>query len=246
MTDKKIALVTGASKGLGFETARQLAERDFYVLVGARDAAKAGEAAAKLAAFGLAAEGLALDVASSASIGEAADSVAARFGRLDVLVNNAAINLDGDDFSRTVVSEADLHILRQTFDANFFGLVETTQRFLPLIRKSAAGRIVNVSSILGSLTLHADPASPIYGSKLFAYNVSKTAVNQFTVHLAYELRDTPVKVNSAHPGWVQTDMGGSAAPMTVQDGAKTMVWLATLGPEGPTGGYFHDGQSLPW
>lgn len=246
MTDKQIAIVTGAAKGLGFETARQLGELGFFILLGARDAAKASAAAAKLQSAGIEAEGLALDVASSASIQEAAESVAARFGRVDVLVNNAGINLDGEDFSRTVVSEADLQILRQTFEANFFGLVETTQKFLPLIRKSPAGRIVNVSSILGSLTLHADPASPIYGSKLFAYNVSKTAVNQFTVHLAYELRDTPVKVNSAHPGWVQTDMGGSAAPMTVQEGAKTMVWLATLGQEGPTGGYFHNGQPLPW
>ena len=117
---------------------------------------------------------------------------------------------------------------------------------LPLIRKAPSGRIVNLSSILGSLTLHSDPSSDIYDKKSFAYDASKTALNAFTVHLAQALRGTPIKVNSAHPGWVKTDMGGSAAPMEVSEGGKTSVQLATLPDDGPTGGYFHLGQPLPW
>jgi len=117
---------------------------------------------------------------------------------------------------------------------------------LPLIRKSEAGRIVNLSSILGSLTLHADPNSPIADFKSIAYDASKSALNQYTIHLAYELKDSKIKVNSAHPGWVKTDMGTDAAPMEIPDGAKTSVELALLGPEGPTGRYIHLGQELPW
>jgi NAD(P)-dependent dehydrogenase (short-subunit alcohol dehydrogenase family) len=141
------------------------------------------------------------------------------------------------------VSAATLH---ETFDTNFFGTIELTQVLLPLIKKAPAGRIVNLSSILGSLTLHADPNSPIAGSKAFAYNASKAALNMFTVHLAHELRNTNIKVNSAHPGWVKTEMGTDAATMEIPDGAKTSVQLATLAADGPTGGYFHMGDPLPW
>jgi NAD(P)-dependent dehydrogenase (short-subunit alcohol dehydrogenase family) len=139
-----------------------------------------------------------------------------------------------------------MKILRETFETNFFGTVALTQRLLPLIRKSTAGRIVNVSSIMGSLTLHSDPTSSIYPHKVFAYDSSKTALNAFTVHLAHELRDTPIKVNSAHPGWVKTDLGGAGADLDVSEGGKTSAWLATLPANGPTGGYFHLGQPLPW
>src|SRR6202012_3727234 len=137
-------------------------------------------------------------------------------------------------------------ILRETFDTNFFGTIELTQALLPLIKKAPEGRIVNLSSILGSLALHADPKSPIYGFKTLAYDASKAALNAFTVHLAAELRDTKIKVNSAHPGWVKTDMGTDAAPMEIPEGAKTSVWLATLPEEGPTGGYYHMQDALPW
>ena len=137
-------------------------------------------------------------------------------------------------------------MLSKVFETNFFAQVAVTKALLPLIRKSEAGRIVNLSSILGSLTLQATPDSPIYNAKSFAYDASKTALNAFTVHLAYELKDTKIKVNSAHPGWVKTDMGGSQAPMELDDGAKTTVALATLGEDGPTGGYFHMGKPLPW
>ncbi len=125
-------------------------------------------------------------------------------------------------------------------------MVELTQALLPLLKKSPAGRIVNLTSILGSLTLHADPASPIAGSKALAYNASKTALNAFTIHLAAALKDTPIKVNSAHPGWVKTDMGGTDAPMEIVDGAKTSVELALIGADGPNGTYSHLGNTLPW
>ena len=144
------------------------------------------------------------------------------------------------------VSEQSLDAWRKTFDTNLFGLIATTQAFLPLLRKSAAGRIVNLSSILGSITLHATPGSPVYDFKVPAYNVSKSAVNAYTVQLAYELKDTKIKVNAAHPGWVKTDMGTDAAPMEIPEGAKTGVGLALLGEDGPTGGFFHLGKTLPW
>ena len=139
-----------------------------------------------------------------------------------------------------------MDLLRETFDTNFFGTVALTQTLLPLLRKAPAGRIVNVSSILASLTLHSDPGSAVYPHKVFAYDASKTALNAFTVHLAHELRATPIKVNSAHPGWVKTEMGGEGADLDVSEGGKTSAWLATLPADGPTGGYFHLGQSLMW
>ncbi len=143
-------------------------------------------------------------------------------------------------------SQVPLDVLHSIFETNFFSVVALTNTLLPLIRKSPAGRIVNLSSILGSLTLHADRKSPIYGSKFLAYNASKTALNAYTVHLAWELRHTPIKVNSAHPGWVKTDMGGPGATMDLAEGAKTSAALALLPADGPTGGYFHMGQPLPW
>jgi len=243
MNTKRIALVTGANKGIGFETARQLGQQQITVLLGARDAAKGEAAAAKLRAEGLEARALELDVTVSASIQRAADKVAREFGRLDILVNNAGVMTD-DQTKK--VSEQSLSAWRATFETNLFGVVAMTQAFLPLLRKSEAGRIVNLSSILGSNTLHSDPQSPIYDFKLPAYNVSKSAVNAYTVQLAYELRDTPIKVNAAHPGWVKTEMGGEGATMELADGAKTSVALATLPADGPSGAYIHLGETLPW
>ena len=145
------------------------------------------------------------------------------------------------------MSEQSLDTWRETFDTNVFGLIATTEAFLPLLRKSDAGRIVNLSSILGSIEFHATPGSPVYESKdTPAYNVSKSAVNAYTVQLAYELKDTKIKVNAAHPGWVKTDMGGEGAMMEIEDGAKTSVALATLGADGPNGTFVHMGEPLPW
>jgi len=166
------------------------------------------------------------------------------FGRLDILVNNAGIFLDNRGPNETSATSED--VLRKTFDTNFFAVVGLTQALLPLLRKSSAGRIVNLSSILGSLTLHATKGSYVYDAKTFAYNASKAALNSFTIHLAHELANTKIKVNSAHPGWVKTEMGGEGAMLEIEDGVKTSVQLATLPEDGPTGGYFHMGESLPW
>jgi NAD(P)-dependent dehydrogenase (short-subunit alcohol dehydrogenase family) len=161
------------------------------------------------------------------------------------LVNNAGILKEGGLATKNA-SSVSPELLRETFDVNFFTVVRLTQTLLPLLKKSEAGRIVNLSSILGSLTVHSAPNSPIASAKPFAYNASKTALNAFTVHLADELQGTNVKVNSAHPGWVKTELGGPGAPMELEDSPKTSVQLATLGADGPTGKFFHVADELPW
>jgi NAD(P)-dependent dehydrogenase (short-subunit alcohol dehydrogenase family) len=241
---KKIALISGANKGIGLETARQLGKKGVIVLVGARDLAKGEAAAAILKKEGIDARAVKLDVVNPADVKAVAEKIEKEFGRLDILVNNAGVTFEGFGANSTLsVSEEEL---KKTFDTNFFSVVAVTKALLPLLEKSAAGRIVNVSSILGSLSLHATEGSPIYEAKVFAYDASKSALNAFTIHLAHALKDTKIKVNSAHPGWVKTDMGTDAAPMEIVDGAKTEVELATLPVDGPTGGYFHLGESLPW
>jgi NAD(P)-dependent dehydrogenase (short-subunit alcohol dehydrogenase family) len=240
---KRVILITGANKGIGFETARQLGREGHTIIVGAREAQKAADAVAQLAKEGITAHPLTLDVTDGKSIEQAAKDLGEKYGKLDTLINNAGIVLEGWG---TKTSEVTLDVWRKTYETNLFAVVAVTQALLPLVRKSEAGRIVNLSSILGSLTLHADPKSPIYEAKSPAYDSSKTALNQYTVHLAHELKDTPIKVNSAHPGWVKTDLGGKDAPMELEDGAKTSAWLATLPADGPTGGYFHMQDRLPW
>jgi NAD(P)-dependent dehydrogenase (short-subunit alcohol dehydrogenase family) len=242
MNNKKIALVTGANKGIGLETVRQLAQQNITVLLGSRDLAK-GEAAARELGKGLDVRALEINVNESASIQKAFTQIERDFGRLDILVNNAGVLVD--DYNKKV-SEQSLDTWRATFETNVFGLVATTQAFLPLLRKSDGGRIVNVSSILGSITYHATPGSPVYDFKVPAYNVSKAAVNAYTVQLAYELKDSKIKVNAAHPGWVKTELGGDGATMEIPDGAKTSVALATIGADGPNGAYLHMGEPIPW
>jgi len=244
----KVALITGANKGIGLETARQLAAQGVFVLIGARDLTK-GEAAAKtLQSEGLKVRAVKINVAERADHVAIAELIEKDYGKLDILVNNAGVMFDNFDPSdpRNETSSTSREVLQKTLDTNFFAVVSLTQTLLPLIAKSEGGRIVNVSSILGSLTLHATKGSPIYDAKTFAYDTSKAALNSFTVHLAHELAGTKIKVNSAHPGWVKTDMGTDAAPMNVVDGAKTEVWLATLPEDGPTGGFFHMQDALPW
>lgn len=240
---QKIALITGANKGIGLETARQLAAQGVQVIVGSRDAERGRAAADALKAQGLPATSLTLDVADAGSIEAAAREIESRHGRLDILINNAGVMHDAMDQPPSAQS---IDTWRKTFETNVFGLVAVTQAMLPLLRKSAAGRIVNVSSRLGSITDQSDPASPYYPFKVPAYNVSKTAVNSWTVQLAYELRDTGIKVNAIHPGHVKTDMGGASASMEVGDGARTSVELALIADDGPTGGFFHLGDRLPW
>jgi len=241
---KKVALITGANRGIGLETARQLGRRGITVLLGARELAKGEAAAASLKKDGIDARAVKLDVAAPADYIAAAKLIEKDFGRLDILVNNAGILIDARTGNETSTTSAE--VLRKTFDTNFFAVVALTQTLLPLIRKSEAGRIVNLSSILASNTLHATKGSPIYDAKHLAYDASKTALNSFTIHLAHELRDTKIKVNSADPGWVKTDMGGEGAQLEIEEGGKTSVELATLPDDGPTGGYFHLGKPQPW
>ncbi len=241
---KKVALVTGGNKGIGLETARQLGKLGITVLIGARDAAKGDAAVAQLKKDGVEARAVKLDVDQAADYAAVAKQIEKDFGVLDILVNNAGIMIDSRGGNETTTTSAE--VLRKTFDTNFFAVVGLTQALLPLLRKSHAGRIVNLSSILGSQTLHATKGSPVYDAKTFAYDASKAALNSFTIHLAHELAGTKIKVNSAHPGWVKTEMGGEGAMLEIEDGAKTSVQLATLADDGPSGGYFHMGKSLPW
>ncbi len=245
---QKIAFITGGNRGLGFQTALQLKDAGVKVVIGSRDLVQGEQAVAKLRAEGADADVLQFDITKPTDYLAAYDYFNSKYGRLDILVNNAGIA--GGTFPGTgpehSAAEVPMELLHKVFDTNFFAQVALTEALLPLLKKSPAGRIVNLSSILGSLTLHADPKSPIYDSKSFAYDASKTALNAFTVHLAWELRGTKIKVNSAHPGWVKTDMGGPQATMELSEGGKTSAALATLPDNGPTGGYFHLGQPLPW
>jgi NAD(P)-dependent dehydrogenase (short-subunit alcohol dehydrogenase family) len=239
-SDTKVALVTGANRGIGFETARELGELGIRVILGSRDLELGRKAAAELAAKGIAAEAVRLDIANPADHVAVAAYIGEKYGKLDILVNNAAIN----ERSNTCLVYNPL--LKDIFEINFFKTVELTQVLLPLVRKSPAGRIVNVSSVMGSLTMHADPKSRIYAFKNFSYDASKTALNAFTIHLAFELRDTKIKVNSADPGWVKTAMGGPNAPLELSEGGKSSVRLATLPDDGPTCGFFKIAEALPW
>jgi NAD(P)-dependent dehydrogenase (short-subunit alcohol dehydrogenase family) len=196
-------------------------------------------------------EAVRFDVDKTVDHKEIYDYLDRKYGKLDILINNAGILDEGIKSSNgslglNSTSRVTQENLRKTFETNFFQAIALTQTLLPLIKKSPAGRIVNLSSILGSLTLQADPKSPIYETKNFAYDASKAALNAFTIHLAQELRGTGIKVNSAHPGWVKTAMGGPQAPLELAEGGKTSAQLATLPDDGPSGGFFHLGQPVPW
>lgn len=241
----KVALITGANRGIGFETAKGLAALGITVILGTRDIIKGQAAAQQLQDLGFKAEAIEYDANQSQSADSVYEYIDEHYGKLDILVNNAGMlqeQLMGKNNSTSVSAD----VLQQTFQTNLFAVIALTQKLLPLIKKAPAGRIVNLSSILASLTLHSMPKSPIDPAKAFAYNASKTALNAYTIHLARELRDTNIKVNSAHPGWVKTSVGGANAPMEVEDSAKTSIQLATLNDDGASGGFFHDGEALPW
>ena len=242
-TSSKIALVTGATRGIGFETVRGLAAAGVHTLLAGRDAARAEEAAARLRADGLPVEAITLDVTDDASIAAAVETVTSKYGKLDILVNNAGIVLDDTTKPRSAQTA---QVWRDTFDTNVFGLIAVTQACLPLLHESAAGRIVNVSSALGSITLHSDPAGPFAGFNLPAYNVSKSAVNAWTVQLAQELRDTTIKINTVHPGYVKTDMNKGGGELEIAEGAETSVAMALLDEAGPSGSFQYRGEFLPW
>lgn len=242
MSERMVALVTGANKGIGYEIARGLGEAGATVLVGARDAELGAAAAEKLVAEGMAAVQLHLDVTDPLSITAAAARIEREYGRLDVLVNNAGILAErGQPPSRTP-----LELLERTYATNVYGVVAVTNAMLPLLREAPAGRIVNVSSGLGSMALTADPGGPFPGALLLAYNSSKSALNSITVTYANELRDTPIKVNAADPGYCATDLNGHAGPRTPAQGAIAAVRLATLPADGPTAGFFDEDGAVAW
>lgn len=244
-TQNEIAFITGGNRGIGFETAKRLGEQGIEIVIGVRDLSKGVDAVDKLEGLGVTARAIHYDADKPETADTVYDYLDRHYGKLDILVNNAGVSneqLVGQNNSSTLPAD----VLQQTFQTNLFSVVSLTQKLLPLIRKSPAGRIVNLSSILGSLTLHSTENSPIAPAKAFAYNASKTALNAYTVHLAHELNGTNIKVNSAHPGWVKTELGGPHAPMEIEDSYKTSVYLATLDNSGPSGGFFHERDTLPW
>jgi NAD(P)-dependent dehydrogenase (short-subunit alcohol dehydrogenase family) len=236
-----IALISGANKGIGYEIARGLGAKKIKVLVGARDETRGQAAVDKLKAEGADAHFIKLDVTDRGTMQSAAERIEQEFGRLDVLVNNAGIGDWG-----TKPSTADLTKVREIYETNLFGPIALTQAMLPLLRKSKHGRIVNVSSSLGSLTLASQPDSPIAQFVVLGYNTSKTALNSITVQFANELKDTPIKVNAICPGYCATDLNGNSGPRTAAQGAVAAIQYATIGDDGPTGGYFNDEGRVPW
>ena len=242
---KEIALVTGANKGIGFEIARELAKSGMHVIMGARNLERGNKAVGDLKQEGLDVELLEIDVSKSDSIEKAVIELEKKYDRLDVLVNNAGILHREEGLGSSTVLGVPAPILRETFETNFFGLVDLTQRLVPMLKKSKNGRIVNVSSILGSLNLAIEREAEGPSGTPFAYNASKAAVNAFTIHLAGALRQFGIRVNSAHPGWVKTDMGTDAAALSIEEGAKTIVDLA-LNDKESNSRFIHLGEELPW
>jgi NAD(P)-dependent dehydrogenase (short-subunit alcohol dehydrogenase family) len=226
-----IALITGANKGIGFETASQLGARGAIVLAGARDEARGRQAEQALRDGGADARFVLLDATDAKSAQEAADWIDREYGRLDILVNNAGIAAGGGPPSQT-----DLDRMREVYETNVFGVITVTNAMLPLLRRAPAARIVNVSSEVGSITATTNPESPLGQMPAsLAYPSSKSALNMITAMYAKELRDTPVKVNAANPGYTATDLNRHSGFRSVAEGAEASVHLATLGPDGPSG-----------
>lgn len=250
MPNKPVALVTGANKGIGLQIAKDLAEHGFTVLVGSRDLGRGQTAARSVAADARAVQ---LDVTDQASIAAAARQIRDELGRLDVLVNNAGIGHAGkpgrslEEIAQSGrPSVASLDEVRAVFETNVFGVIAVTQAMLPLLRDAPAGRIVNVSSASGSLTMNADPANPRRALLGAAYSPSKTALNAITLAFAVELEPTGIKVNAAAPGFTATDFNNFKGTRSVQQAAREPVRLALLGPEGPTGTFSDEDGPLPW
>ena len=241
-SSKKIALITGANKGIGYEVARQLGKQGCTVLVGARDAKLGEDAANKLKKEGVEAAFVALDVTRRATIEAARAGIEKDFGRLDILVNNAGIYDRGDG----PPSSAEIDAVSRTLETNFVGALAVAQAMLPLIRKSAAGRIVNVSSELGSITGFGDPNWKFAAVKRIGYCASKAAMNMMTAQLAAELRDTKIKVNSVNPGYTATDLNNHQGPQTIEEGSAETIRAALIGDDGPTGQFLETGGTLPW
>jgi NAD(P)-dependent dehydrogenase (short-subunit alcohol dehydrogenase family) len=233
MAKNKVALITGANKGIGYEIARQLGEKGYHVLVGARQAEAGKQAVASLQKGGTSAEFVEIDVSDRASIQKAAEAVAAQFDHLDALVNNAAIMED-----KVNIATMPEELLFRTLQTNTFGPLMVTQAFLPLLKKSPGASVINMSSGLGQLN--------DMGDTYPAYSISKTSLNAVTRQFAAVLHNTGITVNSVCPGWVKTDMGGPNAPRTVQQGADTVTWLVTEAPRDLTGQFLRDRNVIPW
>jgi len=236
-TNKKVAVVTGGNRGLGFEASRQLAKKGYQVILTSSDEAKAQAAAEQLQHEGLDVIFHSLDVTNGESSQKLAEFIRQQFGKLDVLVNNAGIYIDSQAGSDSILN-AKVDTLRETLETNVYGVLQVTQALIPLMKEQNYGRIVNVSSGMGQLK-DMDGGAP-------GYRVSKTALNALTRIFASELNSTNILVNSVCPGWVKTDMGGSEAPRTPEQGVDTIVWLATLPDGGATGGFFRDRQPIDW
>jgi NAD(P)-dependent dehydrogenase (short-subunit alcohol dehydrogenase family) len=243
-SSKRIALVTGANKGIGFEIARELAaaETGAVVLVGARDPGLGEKAAARLREEKLDARFVRIDLTRNETIAAAASAIQSEFGKLDILVNNAAIVDPADGPPSTASFDA----VKRIMETNFLGTLAVTQAMLPLLRQAKAARIVNLSSGLGSLEKNADPNWDFASFKLIGYSASKAALNMLTVQLAYELRGTGIKVNSVSPGFIATDMNAHRGTGTLEEGAAGPVHLALLPQDGPTGGFFDEAGPHPW
>jgi NAD(P)-dependent dehydrogenase (short-subunit alcohol dehydrogenase family) len=231
---ERIALVTGANKGIGLEVCRQLAQRELIVILTSRDTQAGAQAVKLLDQDGLAIQYHQLDVADDESVARVKDHIQEQYGRLDVLVNNAGVFLDQKNSPLTIP----LDVIRETMEVNYYGALRMCQAFIPSMIQAGYGRVINVSSGMGSLTE--------MGSGSLAYRTSKAALNAMTRVLAAEANEKDLKVNTMHPGWVRTDMGGNSATRDVKEGADTIVWLATLNQDGPTGGFFYDRKPMAW
>lgn len=242
MTIQKIALVTGANKGIGLEIARQLAKSGITVLLGSRDLTRGQQAVAALRSEGLDVEAVQVDLNDEATIEAAAHSIGERHSRLDILVNNAGI-VDAEDGPP---SAATIGAARRLMETNFLGTLAVTQAMLPLLRSSTAGRIVNLATTLGSLSINGDPSSPYYEARLIGYNASKAALNMLTVQLAAELKGVGIAVNSVAPGYVKTDLTGNNGFMTAEEGARLPIKYALLEDGTVSGRFVEPAGNAPW
>ncbi|NGZ77270.1 SDR family NAD(P)-dependent oxidoreductase [Saccharibacillus alkalitolerans] len=238
---KQTVFITGANKGIGYETARQLGKQGYFVLLGARGEDSGREAVERLREEGVEAEHIRIDVASPSAIAAAAEQIASLTPSLDVLINNAGIGAGGN-----VPSEQNIEDVRRVYEVNVFGPIQIIQALLPLLKKAPLGRIVNVSSGLGSLTFNSDPNHEHYGANPLDYNSSKTALNAVTVLFAKEFAGTPLKINAVDPGYTATDLNGHSGTRTVSHSAGTVAKLALIGEDGPSGRFFDENGEIPW
>jgi NAD(P)-dependent dehydrogenase (short-subunit alcohol dehydrogenase family) len=242
--NSKVALITGANKGIGYEVARQLGEKGIHVLVGARDESRGKAAVERLQTLNITATYLPIDVTDTESIKEAAAYISKEFGKLDILVNNAGIS--GGNIAAIPPSKTDMDVVRAVYETNVFGAAHVTIAMIPLLKQADRARIVNVSSSLGSMTMALDPSDMFYGINSLQYQSSKAALNAITVEFAKELQSNGIKVNAACPGFADTDFNGHQGTKPVTQAAIVIVKLSTLSSDGPTATFQNEDGGLPW